>query len=142
MPARYGLLVNSEMNSESFDSNPHLGGSQPFAGSSTDEPALLGVDEVQKQLKRSRASVYRYANTDAELLNPPFDPQRLNPEVRTNREEPLLFHAKEVRRFARDVLGLNPTIEVQTPPETVTQELLKAILEELKGIHELLKSRS
>ncbi|MBD2257544.1 resolvase [Pseudanabaena sp. FACHB-2040] len=103
---------------------------------------MLTVEDVQKQLKRSRASVYRYANTDSELLNPPFDPQKLNPEVRTNREDPLLFHPKEVRRFARDVLGLNPTIEVQTPPETVTQELLRAILLELQSIHELLKSRS
>lgn len=125
------------MNLDPADTNP-----PPAASLSTAESALLTVEEVQKQLKRSRASVYRYANTDLERLNPPFDAEKLNPEVRANREEPLLFHPKEVRRFARDVLGLNPTIAVQTPTETLTQELLRAILEELKGIHALLKARS
>lgn len=103
---------------------------------------MLTVEDVQKQLRRSRASVYRYTNTDPDPLHPQFDAQKLNPEVRTNRDEPLRFHPREVRRFARDVLGLNPTIEVQTPPETATQELLKAILTELKSIHETLKSQS
>ncbi|WP_242028190.1 resolvase [Pseudanabaena sp. FACHB-2040] len=130
------------MNPDSTQSSLQSIVSQAAPSVPNDEPALLTVEDVQKQLKRSRASVYRYANTDSELLNPPFDPQKLNPEVRTNREDPLLFHPKEVRRFARDVLGLNPTIEVQTPPETVTQELLRAILLELQSIHELLKSRS
>lgn len=130
------------MNPDSTQSNLQSIVSQAAPSVPNDEPALLTVEEVQKQLKRSRASVYRYANTHLELLNPPFDPQLLNPEVRNNREEPLLFHPKEVRRFARDVLGLNPTIEVQTPPETVTQELLRAILLELQNIHETLKSRS
>lgn len=108
----------------------------------TDAPSLLPLEAVQKYLRRSRASVYRYANTDAEVLNPPFDPQRLNPEVRSNKDEPLMFHPGEVRRFARDVLGLNPTIEVQTPPETVTQELLREILRELKEIRGLIQSQS
>ena len=103
---------------------------------------MLTLEDVQKQLRRSRASVYRYANTEPEVLHPQFDPKKLNPEVRTHKEEPLKFHPREVRRFARDVLGLSPTIEVQTPPETVTQELLRAILIELKGIHETLKSKS
>jgi hypothetical protein len=107
-----------------------------------EDTLLLTVEEVQKHLRRSRASVYRYANTDPEYLNPPFDPQKLNPEVRLSKHDPLLFHPKEVRRFGRDVLGLNPTIEVQTPPETTTHELLKAILAELQSIHTLLKSRS
>lgn len=128
------------MNLDSLDSNLQPL-TQPSPSAPAQESLLLTVEDVQKQLKRSRASVYRYANTDTELLNPPFNPQQLNPEVRTNREEPLMFHPKEVRRFARDVLGLNPTIEVQTPPETMTQELLRAILDELKSIHELLKSR-
>lgn len=130
------------MNADSLDPTLPPQASAPFLSGSVDEPTLLTVDDVQKQLKRSRASVYRYANTQADLLNPPYDPEKLNPEIRAHREEPLLFHPKEVRRFARDVLGLNPTIEIQTPPETVTQELLRAILSELKNIHELLKSRS
>ena len=31
---------------------------------------LVGIDEVQKFLNRSRASVYRYTNTDLRNLNP------------------------------------------------------------------------
>lgn len=96
--------------------------------------AYLTVDDVQKQIKRSRASVYRYANTDPETLNLPFDPNKLNPEVRSDRDAPLLFHPREVRRFAEDVLGLNPTITVQPSEETTTQEILKSILMELRAI--------
>ena len=103
--------------------------------------AYLAVEDVQRQIKRSRASVYRYANTDPKILNPPFDPHRLNPEVRDDRDAPLKFHPQEVRRFARDVLGLNPTIAVQPSEETTTHELLRAILIELKAIREHLESR-
>ena len=102
--------------------------------------AYLAVEDVQRQIKRSRASVYRYANTDPKILNPPFDPNRLNPEVRDDRDAPLKFHPQEVRRFARDVLGLNPTIAVQPSEETTTHELLRAILRELKAIREHLES--
>lgn len=115
---------------------------QSLSNGATESTSLLSVESVQKYLKRSRASVYRYANTDPELLNPPFDASRLNPEVRSNKDEPLKFHPSEVRRFARDVLGLNPTIEVKTPPETVTHELLREILDELKEIRTLLGQRS
>ncbi len=100
---------------------------------------LMTVEAVERALNRSRASVYRYANTDVELLNLPYDPNRLNPELRVNREDPLLFHPNEVARFAQDVLRIKQvTIEVQQPPETATQELLKAILNELQAIHALL----
>jgi len=34
---------------------------------------LIGIDEVQRSLNRSRASVYRYTNTDPRNLNPPFN---------------------------------------------------------------------
>lgn len=101
---------------------------------------LMTVEAVEKALNRSRASVYRYANTDPQTLNPAYDPQRLNPELRVNKEEPLLFHPNEVARFAQDVLGIKQvTIEVQQPSETVTHELLRAILSELQSIHQLLK---
>lgn len=103
--------------------------------------AYLTVDDVQKQIKRSRASVYRYANTDPEVLNPPYDPQKLNPEIRRDRDEPLQFHPREVRRFAQDILGLNPTITVQPSEETTTQEILKSILTELRAIRQHLESR-
>ncbi|MBE7384032.1 MAG: resolvase [Leptolyngbya sp. SIO1E4] len=101
----------------------------------------LTVEDVQRQIRRSRASVYRYANTDPKILHPPFDPNRLNPEIRDNRDEPLKFHPQEVRRFARDVLGLNPTIAVQPSEESTTHELLRAILNELKAIRAHLESR-
>lgn len=112
--------------------------------SRTDElppDAYLTVDDVQKQIKRSRASVYRYANTDPEILNLPFEAKRLNPEVRRDRDDPLLFHPREVRRFAQDVLGLNPTITVQPSEETTTHEILKAILVELRAIRQHLDSQ-
>ena len=32
---------------------------------------LIGIDEVQRALNRSCASVYRYTNTDPRNLNPP-----------------------------------------------------------------------
>lgn len=104
--------------------------------------AYLTIDDVQRQIKRSRASVYRYANTDPDILNPPFDAERLNPEIRSDRDAPLLFHPKEVRRFAQDILGLNPTITVQPSEETTTQEILRAILLELKAIRAHLESDS
>ncbi|WP_236146324.1 resolvase [Leptolyngbya iicbica] len=104
--------------------------------------AYLTVDDVQKQIKRSRASVYRYANTHPDILNPPFDADKLNPEVRRDRDDPLLFHPREVRRFAQDILGLNPTITVQPSEETTTQEILKAILSELRAIRQQLEAQS
>ena len=54
--------------------------------------ALVGIDDVQKSLNRSRASVYRYTNTDPRNLNPPFNPRKLNPEYRSDQKDPLLFH--------------------------------------------------
>ncbi|HEY9659363.1 MAG TPA: hypothetical protein V6C65_12980 [Allocoleopsis sp.] len=109
----------------------------------TNSQGLMPIDAVEKALNRSRASVYRYANTDPDNLNPPYDAQKLNPELRVNQDDPLLFHPNEVARFARDILGIKQvTIAVKQPPETTTQELLRAILTELQGIHQLLKERS
>ena len=104
-----------------------------------DNEHLMTIDAVQKVLNRSRASVYRYANTDTNILNPPFAPQCLNPEVRNHKEEPLLFHPQEVARFAQIVLGIKQvTIELNQPEETLTHQLLREILGELKSIHRLL----
>lgn len=104
---------------------------------------LMDIEAVQKTLNRSRASIYRYANTDTNTLNPPYDPARLNPELRLHKDDNLLFHPNEVARFARDVLKIkHVTIEVREAPPTPTQELLQAILAELQGIHALLKERS
>ena len=104
-----------------------------------DGDALIGIDDVQKSLNRSRASVYRYTNTDPRNLNPPFNPRRLNPEYRSDQKDPLLFHPNEVARFARDVLRIKEvTVEVLNSPSTATHQLLSSILEELRGIRERL----
>jgi len=113
------------------------------AGSEASEAAdgLIGIDDVQKCLNRSRASVYRYTNTDPRNLNPPFNPRRLNPEYRSDQKEPLMFHPNEVARFARDVLRIKEvTVEVLNSPSTATQQLLNAILEELHAIRGVLES--
>ncbi len=105
-------------------------------------PSLMTVEAVEKALNRSRASVYRYANTDPNTLNPSYDPTRLNPELRVDKDDPLLFHPNEVARFAQDVLRIKQvTIEVQQPTETVTHELLRSILAELQSIHQLLREK-
>lgn len=101
--------------------------------------SLICIDEVQKILNRSRASVYRYTNTDTCNLNPPFNPRKLNSEYRTDQKDPLLFHPNEVARFARDVLRIKEvTVEVLNSPSTATQELLSSILEELRAIRQRL----
>ena len=106
----------------------------PASGAETSEN-LIGIDDVQKALNRSRASVYRYTNTDPRNLDPPFNPRRLNPEYRSDQKEPLQFHPNEVARFARDVLRIKEvTVEVLNSPSTATQQLLGSILEELKAI--------
>jgi len=101
--------------------------------------SLVMIEEVQKCLNRSRASVYRYTNTDPRNLNPPFNPRKLNPEYRSDQKEPLLFHPNEVARFARDVLRIKEvTVEVLNSPSTATQHLLGSILEELRAIRQRL----
>ena len=114
-----------------------------LAFSSSDLPAdktyeLMDVETIQKSLGRSRASVYRYANTDPSqgLLNLPYDPTRLNPELRQSDREPLLFHPTEVSRFARDVLKMKQvTIQVQEPIHNETNRLLREILEEMRSLN-------
>ena len=110
-------------------------GAVTAAHSGEGSEGLIGIDEVQKALNRSRASVYRYTNTDPRNLNPPFNPRKLNAEYRSDQKDPLLFHPNEVARFARDVLRIKEvTVEVLNSPSTATQQLLGAILEELRGI--------
>ena len=114
--------------------------SDQVAAASTNE-ALVGIDDVQKSLNRSRASVYRYTNPAPRNLNPPFNPRKLNPEYRSDQKDPLLFHPNEVARFAKDVLRIKEvTVEVLNSPSTATQQMLGAILEELKGIRSHLES--
>ncbi len=104
---------------------------------------LVGIDEVQKSLNRSRASVYRYTNTDTRNINPPFNPRKLNPEFRTDQKDPLLFHPNEVARFAKDVLRIKEVnVEVLNSPSSATQQVLVSILEELRAIRTHIESVS
>jgi hypothetical protein len=109
------------------------------SGAGRIEELLISIDDVQKALNRSRASVYRYTNTDPRNLNPPFNPRKLNPEYRSDQKEALLFHPNEVARCARDVLRIKEvTVEVLNSPYSATQQLLGSILEELRDIRQLL----
>ena len=102
--------------------------------------ALLTIDEVQKTLNRSRASVYRYTNTDTRNLNPPFNPRKLNTEFRSDQKDQLLFHPNEVARFAKDILRIKEvTVEVFNSPSSAAQNTLSQILEELKSIRSILE---
>jgi hypothetical protein len=98
---------------------------------------LMDVDAIQKALGRSRASIYRYANTDTTDLNLPYNPQRLNPELRQHHTDTLLFHPTEVSRFARDVLKIKQvTIQIQESSATATNQLLQEILQELRSLRQ------
>lgn len=46
------------------------GNAEGAANTSEQSENLIGIDEVQRSLNRSRASVYRYTNTDPRNLNP------------------------------------------------------------------------
>ena len=106
-----------------------------FNTASNSSDSLLTIDEVQKTLNRSRASVYRYTNTDTRNLNPPFNPRKLNTEFRSDQKDQLLFHPNEVARFAKDILRIKEvTVEIFSSPSSETQNTLNAILEELKII--------
>ena len=119
--------------------NPEL--SKETKLSMADSDLLVGIDDVQKSLNRSRASVYRYTNTDPSNLNPPFNHRKLNPEYRSDQKDPLHFHPNEVARFAKDVLRIKEvTVEVLNSPSSATQEVLSSILEELRGIKSHLES--
>tara|TARA_B100000614_G_scaffold27207_1_gene21166 strand:- start:12439 stop:12789 length:351 start_codon:yes stop_codon:yes gene_type:complete len=101
---------------------------------------LVGIDEVQKFLNRSRASVYRYTNTDLRNLNPNFNPRKLNPEYRSDQKEPLRFHPNEIARFAKDILRIKEvTVEIFNSPSSASQNLLVEILAELKNIRKILE---
>jgi hypothetical protein len=71
---------------------------------------LMDVDAVEEALSRSRASVYRYANTDLNQLNLPYSAKHLNPEIRSHHTDPLLFHPSEVARFAKEVLKIKQVV--------------------------------
>jgi len=132
--------MNAQLNSVvGALANSLVVGAEGAANSAETNENLIGIDEVQRSLNRSRASVDRYTNTDPRNLNPPFNPRKLNPEYRSDQKEPLMFHPNEVARFARDVLRIKEvTVEVLNSPSTATQQLLGSILDELRAIRSLL----
>ena len=133
--AMFNASVNSGTNTRSEES---INSGLNSVSSSSD--ALLTIDEVQKTLNRSRASVYRYTNTDSRNLNPPFNPRKLNTEFRSDQKDQLLFHPNEVARFAKDILRIKEvTVEVFNSPSSAAQNMLSQILEELKSIRSLLE---
>jgi len=110
---------------------------------SNSSDSLLTIDEVQKTLNRSRASVYRYTNTDTRNLNPPFNPRKLNTEFRSDQKDQLLFHPNEVARFAKDILRIKEvTVEIFNSPSSETQNILNAILDELRIIRNKLDGQN
>ena len=130
--------VNSGTNGRSEESLD-----KGFNTPSSSRDSLLTIDEVQKTLNRSRASVYRYTNTDTRNLNPPFNPRKLNTEFRTDQKDQLLFHPNEVARFAKDILRIKEvTVEIFNSPSSETQNILSAILEELRIIRNKLDEQS
>ena len=130
--------VNSGTNGRSEESLDKL-----FNTASNSSYSLLTIDEVQKTLNRSRASVYRYTNTDTRNLNPPFNPRKLNTEFRSDQKDQLLFHPNEVARFAKDILRIKEvTVEILNAPSSETQKILSAILDELIIIRNKLDKQS
>ena len=110
---------------------------------SNSSDSLLTIEEVQKTLNWSRASVYRYTNTDTRNLNPPFNPRKLNTEFRSDQKDQLLFHPNEVARFAKDILRIKEvTVEIFNSPSSETQNILNAILDELRIIRNKLDGQS
>ena len=127
-------MVNGSVKSDTNYSPPELI-SEEITAAISDGESLVCIDDVQKSLNRSRASVYRYTNTDSRNLNPPFNARKLNPEYRSDQKDPLLFHPNEVARFAKDILRIKEvTVEVLNSPSSATQQVLLSILEELKII--------
>ncbi len=115
--------------------NPPTGLAEPLP------ETLMTIEDVQRVLGRSRATVYRYTNTDpkGKRLNLPYNPRFLNPEHRVSFRDPLQFHPTEVARYAQDILQIrNVNIEV-VQHQSETDDVLKAILEELRDIRQLLE---
>ena len=134
-------MLSGSMSFSSLDSNTPSELNIDLQASSQDADSLVGIDDVQKSLNRSRASVYRYTNTDSRNLNPPFNHRKLNPEFRSDQKDPLLFHPNEVARFAKDVLRIKEvTVEVLNSPSSATHQLLQSILEELRTVSSKLDS--
>ncbi len=135
-------MFNGSGNVPALDNSGRSDLVNDISGSIANSDELIGIDDVQKSLNRSRASVYRYTNTDSRNLNPQFNPRKLNPEYRSDQKDPLLFHPNEVARFAKDVLRIKEvTVEVLNSPSSATQQVLASILDELRSIRAELQDK-
>jgi biotin operon repressor len=63
---------------------------------------IYSIEQLQKVFNRSRASIYRMLNTDKDILNPPFDPARLNYKYRVDSRDPILVSSIEVARWKNE----------------------------------------
>jgi len=67
--------MNAQLNSVvGALANSLVVGAEGAANSAETNENLIGIDEVQRSLNRSRASVYRYTNTDPATSTLPLTP--------------------------------------------------------------------
>ena len=67
----------------------------------------------------------------------------LDPPLLKKEKDQLLFHPNEVARFAKDILRIKEvTVEIFNSPSSETQNILKAILDELRIIRNKLDGQS
>jgi hypothetical protein len=59
------------------------------------------ISSLEGVLHRSRATIYRYLNISENILNPPFDPYKLNHEFRLDATDPVLISSLEVDRWEK-----------------------------------------
>jgi hypothetical protein len=59
------------------------------------------IPRLEKVLNRSRATIYRYLNISESVVNPPFDPYKLNHEFRSDLTDPVLVSSLEVNRWKK-----------------------------------------
>jgi len=63
------------------------------------EKKYYTVQELEKLLKKSRATIYRILNTNKDTLNPPFNPCKLNHEYRVDSTDPIRVSSLEIDRW-------------------------------------------
>lgn len=72
---------------------------ETIVGKNKKEEKYYTVEELQKLLNRGRATIYRILNTSKEILNPPFDPYKLNYEYRCDTKDSIRVSSLELDRW-------------------------------------------
>jgi biotin operon repressor len=72
---------------------------QTTIGEGKKEEKYYTVQQLEKVLKRSRATIYRILNTNKDILNPLFDPYKLNHEYRVDPADPIRVSSLEIDRW-------------------------------------------